>query len=74
MVLIGREAVQLVIWPLGYMNDYLKNGRGGSSYRLSALGRAGPEQGETVLLLLVSGQGFHSSEVRMCLDFTLALD
>lgn len=56
------------------MNDYLKNGRGGGPYKLSALGRAGPEQGETVLLLLVSGQGFHSSEVRMCLDFTFALD
>lgn len=56
------------------LHDYLKDGRGGGPYRLCGPGRAGPEQEETVLLLLVSGQGFHSSEVRMCLNFTLALD
>lgn len=80
MVLIGREAVQPVIWPPGYITTSrmaevgVHTGYVHQPYRLCGSGRAGPKQEETVLLLLVSGQDFHSSEVRMCLNFTLALD
>lgn len=58
-VLIGREAVKAVIWPPGYVITSRVAEVCVGLYRLCAPGHAGPEQGEKVPLLLVSGQGVH---------------